>query len=100
MSLERKDLYHFEYFEYGEAYYGSHNGFRYRIGVEPLENVHYKPQEEKDKHTLKAWVWKEPLGFDAAEEKTSADFAFNEDGLCEALNWINEKGPEMTTVSK
>ena len=61
-----------------EAYTGSHDGIRYRLS--------------KDEDTLKACVYPEPYCFEATkdEQKTWKDFEFSQDGLQEALTWIEE----------
>ena len=61
-----------------EAYTGSHHGIRYRLS--------------KDEDTLKACVYQEPYCFEATkdEQKTWKDFEFSQDGLQEALTWIEE----------
>ena len=41
--ISREELFPFVHYEYGEAYYGSCKGLRYRIAREPLQNVHFTP---------------------------------------------------------
>ena len=41
MKIDPKELYSISFYEYGEAYYGSCGGTRYRLAREPLKNVHY-----------------------------------------------------------
>ena len=90
MSVKREDIHNFKYFEYGEAFYGSDKGLRYRIGIEPLENVFYASKEDKEKHTIKAYVWSEPFNFSVTKDKLSKEFSFSEEGVAEAVAWINE----------
>lgn len=61
-----------------EAYTGSYHGIRYRLS--------------KDEDTLKACVYPEPYCFEATseEKKTWKDFEFSQDGLNEALDWIEQ----------
>lgn len=87
--IQRSDIHHFQYFDYGEAFYGSKDGLRYRIGIEPLENVFYKKPEEKAQHKIRAYAWSEPDNFSTAENKVSADFEYSEDGVIAAVEWIN-----------
>lgn len=91
MAIERKDIHHFNYFLYGEAFYGSHKGLRYRLGTEPLDNIFFKKPEEREGYILKAYAWKEPDNFNTAREKENADFPLSEEGICEAIAWLNEK---------
>lgn len=91
MAIERGDIHKFTYFHYGEAFYGSYKGMRYRIGIEPLENVFYAPQEVKDAHKIKAYAWAEPYGFAATEEKISEEFPYNEEGVVTAIEWLNQQ---------
>lgn len=95
MAIERKDIHHFIYFLYGEAYYGSHEGLRYRIGIEPLNNVFFKKPEEREGYGLRAWAWKEPNSFNTAEDKVYEDFDFSEEGVVKAVEWLNIKYDEM-----
>ena len=66
-----------------EDFTGSHKGMRFMLHQETLE-------EEKK---LKVYVWSEPFGFDATpdEEKLSELFAFSEEGLAQAIDWMNER---------
>lgn len=74
-----------------KIFYGSHKGLRYRLGTEPLDNIFFKKPEEREGYILKAYAWKEPDNFNTAREKESADFPLSEEGICEAIAWLNEK---------
>lgn len=65
-----------------EDFTGSHRGMRFMLHQETVE-------EEKK---LKVYLWSEPFGFEATpdEEKISALFAFSEEGLAQAIDWMNE----------
>ena len=93
MVLERDRFYHLEHYEYGEAFTGSYKDRCYRIAREPLVNVRFKSPEEKTAGTLKAWVWKGPFAFRETpdEEKESAEFPYSEEGLDEAVNWVDAR---------
>lgn len=41
---------------------------------------------------LVAYIWPEPFCFEVTSEelKQSQDFPFSEEGLCQAIAWINE----------
>ena len=66
-----------------EDFTGSHKGMRFMLHQETVE-------EEKK---LKVYIWSEPFGFDATpdEEKLSELFAFSEEGLAQAIDWMNER---------
>ena len=91
MAVKREDIHHFTYFLYGEAFYGSSEGIRYRIGIEPLENVFFKKPEEREGHKIRAYVWSEPDNFATAKDKRSEDFDFSEEGVLAAVDWINSE---------
>lgn len=65
-----------------EDFTGSHRGMRFMLHQEIVE-------EEKK---LKVYLWSEPFCFEATpdEEKISALFAFSEEGLAQAIDWMNE----------
>ena len=66
-----------------EDFTGSYQGIRFLLRQETVE-------EEKK---LKVYVWSEPFGFDATpnEQKLSEFFAFSEEGLAQAIDWLNER---------
>lgn len=66
-----------------EDFTGSYQGMRFMLHQETVE-------EEKK---LKVYIWSEPLCFDATpdEEKLSELFAFSEEGLAQAIDWMNER---------
>ena len=90
MAIDRKELYHISFYEYGEAYYGSSEGMRFRIGRRPLENVRYTPPEERGEAVLEVVVWPEPFSYahTAEEDRIRKDFDFSEEGLDEAASWL------------
>ena len=65
-----------------EDFTGSFQGMRFML--------HQEETEEEKK--LKVYLWGEPFGFEATpeEKKISQLFPFNEEGLVEAINWMNE----------
>ncbi len=89
--IRREELFPFVHYEYGEAYYGSCRGMRYRIAREPLQNVHYTPPDKRGEASLRAVCWPEPYGYAAADEavKTAKDFPFTEEGLQQAAEWLD-----------
>ena len=62
---------------------GCHQGMRYR-----LEGVTDSAGEKK----LRFTVWPEPFAFFKTpdEKKEAAEFPFGEDGVAEAICWMNE----------
>lgn len=66
-----------------EDFTGSHKGMRFMLHQENVE-------EEKK---LKVYVWSEPFGFDATpdDKKLSELFEFSEEGLAQAIEWMNER---------
>lgn len=68
-----------------EDYTGSYQGMRFMLRQATVE-------EEKK---LQAYIWPEPFCFQATEEekKLTEYFEFSEDGLEEAIAWMNERYP-------
>ena len=65
-------------------YTGCHRGMRYR-----LEGV----AKEEGGKVLRATVWPEPFNFFTTprEEKESEEFSFAEEGVVDAVAWMNER---------
>lgn len=70
-----------------EKYAGSYKGMRFMVCMETVD-------EEKK---LRAYVWSEPFCFDATpdEEKLSSLFEFSEEGLSQAIDWMNSHYEEV-----
>lgn len=91
--IERNDLYHIPFYKKSD-FTGSYQGMRYRIGKIAAQ--------QKDGETngpeflLKASVWPGPLSSDATpeEKKESETFAFSNDGITAACDWLNQKYSE------
>ena len=66
-----------------EDFTGSHKGMRFMLHKEVID-------EEKK---LKVYVWSEPFCFDVTpdDQKLSELFAFSEEGLAQAIDWMNER---------
>lgn len=92
MALTAKDLFPIEHYEYGEAYFGSLCGMRFRVARDPLESVHSTAPEERGACTLRVSVWPEPDSYRTAPQETitSKDFPFTQAGLEAAAAWLNE----------
>lgn len=80
--IQREDILSMEYLKKTE-YTACHQGMRYR-----LEGV-----EVEEKKFLKATVWPEPFNFfkTPEEEKRSELFSFDEDGVLDAVAWMNDR---------
>jgi hypothetical protein len=92
MAIEKSTFFNLKHYEYGEAFFGSYKGMRYRLAREPLENVFFTPIEERNPESrLMATVWPEPYSyFDTEDEKKiSEKFEITEEGFEEAIAWIN-----------
>lgn len=70
---------------------GSFQGIRYR-----LEKLEKEGAEGEKKICLQAAVWEEPYSFAATpeEQKEYREFAFSEEGICEIVDWLNERWQE------
>ena len=95
-KIDRKDLYPLTFYEYGEAYFGSSEGIRFRIAREPLENVHYTPPEKRGPAVLRASAWPEPMSYASADRARmlEKDFPVSEEGLVEICAWLGELKPD------
>ncbi len=94
MAIEKKVFFNLRHYEYGEAFFGSYKGMRYRLAREPLEHVFFVPVEDRDPNArLMATVWPEPYSYFDTEEdkKTSELFTIDEEGFDNAIRWINEQ---------
>ena len=80
--IQREDILSMEYLKKTE-YTGCHQGMRYR-----LEGV--STEEGKQ---LKVTVWPEPFNFlkTPEEQKSHALFSFDEDGVVDAIAWMNDR---------
>ena len=80
--IKRDDILSMEYLKKTE-FTGCHKGMRYR-----LEGV----SGEQGKQ-LKVTVWPEPFNYfkTPAEQKTEHLFTFDEDGVVDAIAWMNDR---------
>ncbi|MCR5092630.1 MAG: hypothetical protein K6B72_01450 [Lachnospiraceae bacterium] len=86
------DLFGLNHYFYGEAFFGSYQGMRYRVAADPLKRMRPdKPVEEGVQ--ILATVWPEPYSWasTADEEKSSESFPFSADGLEQAAAWLTER---------
>lgn len=83
IMIQRDDILSMEYLKKTE-FTGCHQGMRYR-----LEKV-----EDQEQGTgLQVTVWPEPFNFfkTPKEQKTVSRFDFNEDGVLDAVAWMNDR---------
>ena len=71
-----------------EKFTGSDAGMRFRV--------------EKDGDELLVTIWPEPFSFDNTpdEQKQCARFPFGEEGLCDAVEWLNRQHEEQLPLWK
>ena len=80
--IVREDILSMEYLKKTE-YTGCHQGMRYRL----------EKFEAEDGKRLKVTVWPEPFNFFTTpeEQKQSQFFDFEEDGVVDAIAWMNNR---------
>ena len=93
MAIELSTFFNLMHYEYGEAFFGSYKGMRYRLAREPLENVKFIPLDKRGPATLMATVWPEPYsyGVTAKSLMTSENFEISQEGFEAAVAWINQQ---------
>lgn len=92
--IQREDILSMEYLKKTE-YTGCHQGMRFRLEKkekvvgEVQDGDQVKPVKE---NVLLVTVWPEPFNFfnTPAEEKTEREFLFHEDGVVDAIAWMND----------
>ena len=84
--IDRQDILSMEYLKKTE-FTGSHQGMRYR-----LEGVAADGEKK-----LLVTVWPEPFNYVTTpeEKKMRAEFSFDEDGVTDAVAWMNDRLFEM-----
>ena len=93
MEIEKSTFFNLMHYEYGEAYFGSHKGMRFRLARDPLQMVKFIPVEKRDPATLLATVWPEPYSYGSTDKSlmTSEHFEISEEGFDAAVAWINQQ---------
>jgi hypothetical protein len=81
--IERKDLLALEFYK-SRPFKGSDKGIRYMLS---------KEADEDGADIFVAYIWPEPFSFECTEDekKGSEKFEFSEEGMCKAVEWLNEK---------
>ncbi len=79
--IVREDVLSMEYLKKTE-YTGCHQGMRYRL----------EKKENEEGKKLLATVWPEPFNFFTTpkEQKIEQEFSFDEDGVVDAIAWMND----------
>ncbi len=88
--LKRMQLFPLNFYKKAK-FNGSMGKMNFRLGKEEKES------EDGEKETvLLGTVWEGAYNYDNTpeEKKETKEFAFAEEGICEALDWFNEKGKE------
>lgn len=91
--IQREDILSMEYLKKTE-YTGSHQGMRYRLEKKETE-VTEGTDETKETKVIKellVTVWPEPFNFISTpeEKKIKKKFSFDEDGVVDAISWMND----------
>lgn len=92
-GILQHDLYPLTYYGYGQEYFGSYRGMRFRIARDPLVAVNLEPEEKRaEGATLVVTIWPEPLSFaDTPEEKkVTKVFGYSEEELNKIGPYLNE----------
>lgn len=90
--LKRSDILSLNYYNYAQPFFGSNKDIRFRIAREPMVHFQWGDKELlKISPRLLVILWKGVYSFDKTpkEQKVRREFAFSEDGLSEAVEWIN-----------
>ena len=85
MLIEKNTFFNLMHYEYGEAFFGSFKGMRYRLAREPLENVKFVPVDKRGPATLMATVWPEPYSYGMTDKKN----------FCQSITTLTPKGKEQ-----
>ena len=93
MEIKKSDFFNLMHYEYGEAYFGSHKGMRFRLARDPLSNVKFVPLDQREPATLMATVWPEPYSYSVTDKSlmVSEHFEVSEEGFEAAVEWINQQ---------
>lgn len=102
--INRPELLALEFYKL-RPFKGSDKGIRYMIQKDTVEIPSEAEEQEWDsaeeskpetKTVLTAYIWPEPFCFEVTpdEKKGSKQFEFSEEGLCDAISWLNESHDE------
>ena len=93
MAIKRDELFTLSHYEYGEAFFGSHRGMRFRVAREPFKDVHFLSADEKADGRLKCTLWAGPYAYGETKPSlmTDMEFDFSEEGMTALLEWMNDQ---------
>ncbi|MBR0172923.1 MAG: hypothetical protein IJQ21_09040 [Lachnospiraceae bacterium] len=96
-TIGRASLWGLSHYLYGEAYFGSCRGMRYRVAREPLENVSREGMDKAAEGMLMASVWPEPYAYAKTDRSLIRDerFPFSEEGMDALCAWLNERATDF-----
>lgn len=88
--LERMQLFPLNFYK-KEKFNGSIGNLNFR-----LEKREKETEEGEKVAYLLGTVWDGPYNYDTTldEKKETKEFAFSEEGICDAMEWFNAKGKE------
>ncbi|MCR5772478.1 MAG: hypothetical protein K6G87_14755 [Butyrivibrio sp.] len=91
--IQKHTFFNFNHYNYGEAFFGSYKGMRYRLARDPLANVIFIPVDQRGEAKLVATVWPEPYAYGQTDpsKMTTCEFEFTEDGFDQAVSWFNDQ---------
>ncbi len=71
---------------------GSHKGMRYRLDRQSRDILSDAGEKEGTEEFLLCTIWPEPLNYISTpeEKKTRKEFSFDEDGVVDAVAWMND----------
>lgn len=81
--IQREDILSMEYLKKTE-FTGCHQGMRYRLE---------KGKSKEGEECLLVTIWPEPFNFFKTpdSQKSSESFSFDEDGVLDAIRWMNNR---------
>ena len=79
--IQRKDILSIPYMK-KSAFTGSYQGMRYRL----------KKENAEEADVLRVDIWEAPYAYDVTpeEQKENKEFPFSEEGICQAVEWLND----------
>ena len=89
--IEAKELFGLNHYRYGEAFFGSFRGMRYRLAADPFKRL--RPGESTEGMQLIATVWPEPWSYAGTDPSlmVSEHFDFSEEGYERSVAWLNDQ---------
>ena len=91
MMIVREDILPMGFLKKSD-YSGSYGGLRYRLNKITKKSVSDSGEEIKQ-DALLCEIWPGPFNYHTTPEepKESAEFSFDEDGVTDAISWMNDK---------